>query len=169
MKRWKSEIDSVSAVLFRFVRLLEYLYSAVWEFWKTCPPGSFFAVFSRKMGKGYFFHRLSTGAGGGIFPFSKNEVCAGLSENDFSQNRRIFLFHGGKQDVQRGFSQGFGKNPHKFQWKTITFPQVIPQGVEKLFLQGENGYFLISRRMSLISFSRLVSVFSCFSTAVMLE
>ena len=136
MKWWKSGFYPVTAVFFCTLPLLGYVYYTVWEFWKSCPPGSFFAVFSCEMGNRYFFHRISTGVSGGVFPFSENTVGAGLSENDFSKKRTQLIFHHPKRDVQRGFSKGFGKNPHKSQWKIITFPQGNPHTVEKCLSDG---------------------------------
>ena len=113
-------------------RLLEYMGSAVWECCKSCPDFPILEDFSRKMGSGVVFHRISKGESGGIFPQSgcfsdpapvKNRLFQIVETGDF-QNR--------KSRTRKAAFPYKGNISTKYPRKTNRFPQCIPHTVEKL-------------------------------------
>ena len=136
MKRWKSGFYPVTAVFFGTFPFLGYVYYTVWEFWKSCPLGSVFAVFLPEMGNRYFFHRISTEVSGGIFQKRNQTKMTDCRKMNFSKKRTQLIFHHPKRDVQKEIFKGFGKYPQKLPWKIITFPQGNPHVVEKCLSDG---------------------------------
>jgi hypothetical protein len=107
-------------------RLLEYMESAVWECCKSCPVFPILEDFSRKMGSGVVFHRISKGGSGGIFPQSGCFSDPAPVKNRLFQIVETGNFQNRKSRTRKAAFPYKGNISTKYPRKTNRFPQCIP-------------------------------------------